>query len=103
MADTRTWTEVTAEALSEADTSRLNELHLPTTLDEHNAVLLDNVHPRHQPDPVTEGVVYDLVAIGGGAAGLVSSKQTARRGGKSAMIEMHLAGGASPPVIIPCL
>jgi phytoene dehydrogenase-like protein len=37
--------------------------------------------------------VYDLIAIGAGAGGLVSAKQSARRGAKSAMISEHLAGG----------
>jgi len=37
--------------------------------------------------------VYDLIAIGAGAGGLVSSKQSARRGAKSAMISEYLAGG----------
>lgn len=63
-------------------------------LDEHNAKLLDAVHPRswetpHRPDDF----VYDLVAVGAGAGGLVSAKQSARRGAKSALIEQHLAGG----------
>jgi len=40
-----------------------------------------------------DGFVYDLVAIGAGAGGLVSAKQSARRGAKSALIERHLAGG----------
>ncbi|CAE7187556.1 merA, partial [Symbiodinium pilosum] len=37
--------------------------------------------------------VYDLVAVGAGAGGLVSAKQSARRGARSALIEQHLAGG----------
>lgn len=64
-------------------------------LDEHNAKLLNEVHPRgfvtsKEDAPHDE---YDLIAIGSGAGGLVSSKQTARRGGKSAMISEYLAGG----------
>jgi len=64
-------------------------------LDEYNAKLLNEVHPRsfvtsNEDAPYPE---YDLIAIGSGAGGLVSSKQTARRGGKSAMISEHLAGG----------
>jgi len=63
-------------------------------LDEYNAKLLNEVHPR---DFVSSAVEpheeYDLIAIGSGAGGLVSSKQTARRGGKSAMISERLAGG----------
>ena len=63
-------------------------------LDEYNAVLLDEVHPR---DYLTSAEkpheIYDLIAIGAGAGGLVSSKQSARRGAKSCMISEHLAGG----------
>lgn len=52
-------------------------------LDEHNAALLNEVHPRGfvQSD-TTPHEVYDLIAIGAGAGGLVSSKQSARRGAK---------------------
>jgi len=74
--------QIQSEPLSAADTATLAELGLPTSLDAHNATLLDNVHPRCHPDPEPAGVVYDLVALGAGAAGLVSSKQTARRGGR---------------------
>jgi len=62
-------------------------------LDEYNAKLLNEVHPRGFSSEATPHPEYDLIAIGSGAAGLVSSKQTARRGGKSAMISEHLAGG----------
>jgi hypothetical protein len=52
-------------------------------LDEHNAALLNEVHPRgyiqSEDAPHEE---YDLIAIGAGAGGLVSSKQSARRGAK---------------------
>lgn len=89
----RTWSDLVAssETLSAEDSAELKELALP--LDDHNAVLLDNVHPHDHPDPDPSGVVYDLVALGAGAAGLVSAKQTARRGGRSALVEMHLHGG----------
>jgi pyruvate/2-oxoglutarate dehydrogenase complex dihydrolipoamide dehydrogenase (E3) component len=61
-------------------------------LDEHNAELLNEVHPRDYESkaPYEE---YDLIAIGSGAGGLVSSKQASRRGAKSALISEHLAGG----------
>lgn len=65
-------------------------------LDEHNALLLDNVAPKAWKNPeakVGSEMYFDLVAIGGGAGGLVSSKQSARRGARSAMIEKHMAGG----------
>jgi Pyruvate/2-oxoglutarate dehydrogenase complex, dihydrolipoamide dehydrogenase (E3) component, and related enzymes len=61
-------------------------------LDDYNARLLNEVRPKSwkhaNPD-----VIYDFIAIGAGAGGLVSSRQVARRGGKSAMISSHLAGG----------
>jgi len=68
-------------------------------LDEYNAHLLDEVHPRDyysSSKAVSDEAVppvYDLVAIGAGAGGLVSSRQSARRGAKSALISAHLAGG----------
>jgi len=63
-------------------------------LDEHNAKLLDAVHPRTWETPDRpDDFVYDLVAVGAGAGGLVSAKQSARRGARSALIEQHLAGG----------
>lgn len=63
-------------------------------LDEANAALLNEVHPRgYVQSTDTPHQVYDLIAIGSGAGGLVSSKQSARRGAKSALISAHLAGG----------
>ena len=57
-----------------------------------NIALLDAVHPYQWTDASTEDV-YDLVAIGSGAGGLVSAKQSARRGARSAIISETLAGG----------
>jgi len=63
-------------------------------LDEENAKLLNEVHPRNYIQSTsTPHEIYDLIAIGAGAGGLVTSKQTARRGGKSALISEKLAGG----------
>ena len=62
-------------------------------LDEANADLLNQVHPIEYVSSQTPHEIYDLIAIGAGAGGLVSSKQSARRGAKSAMISEHLAGG----------
>lgn len=63
-------------------------------LDKYNARLLDCVFPRVWHNPRREaGFVYDLVAVGAGAAGLVSAKQSARRGAQSALVEKHLSGG----------
>lgn len=63
-------------------------------LDEYNVKLLNEVHPRDYLSSTEKPhEVYDLIAIGAGAGGLVSSKQSARRGAKSAMITEKLAGG----------
>jgi hypothetical protein len=71
-------------------------------LDEYNAVLLNEVHPRgytvstnsnDSSSSSNDDFVYDLIALGAGAGGLVASKQSARRGAKSALISEHLAGG----------
>jgi pyruvate/2-oxoglutarate dehydrogenase complex dihydrolipoamide dehydrogenase (E3) component len=62
-------------------------------LDESNVILLNQVHPRTYDINREPHEVYDLIAIGAGAGGLVSSKQSARRGAKSAMISEKLAGG----------
>lgn len=63
-------------------------------LDEYNAKLLNLVHPRGYVTKTEEPPVeYDLIAVGSGAGGLVSSRQSARRGAKSAMISEGLAGG----------
>ena len=64
-------------------------------LDEYNIQLLNEVHPIHYTMNSNETTVleYDLIAIGSGAGGLVSSKQSARRNAKSALISAHLAGG----------
>jgi pyruvate/2-oxoglutarate dehydrogenase complex dihydrolipoamide dehydrogenase (E3) component len=61
-------------------------------LDAHNQRLLDIVRPIGWQDP-TPLPLYDLVVIGAGAGGLVSAKQSARRGAKVAFISELLAGG----------
>jgi hypothetical protein len=60
-------------------------------LDEHNAKLLDNVHPKRWLDP--EPKSYNLVVIGAGAGGLVSASGAAGVGARVALIEAHLLGG----------
>ena len=60
--------------------------------DEFNDQLVNHVHPPDWQNPTPSGK-YNLVAIGGGTAGLISSIATAGLGGKSALIERHLLGG----------
>ncbi len=61
-------------------------------LDEHNIKLLDHVHPRTWVDPMPKAK-YNLVVIGAGAGGLVSSGAAAGVGAQVALIESHLLGG----------
>jgi pyruvate/2-oxoglutarate dehydrogenase complex dihydrolipoamide dehydrogenase (E3) component len=60
--------------------------------DEHNRVLVNNVHPPGwvNPDPA---VRYNLVVIGAGTAGLVTAAIASALGAKVALIEKHLMGG----------
>lgn len=74
------------------DAARIGDEDWP--LDEHNVKLLDCVHPRSWQNPVRPpDFIYDLIAVGAGAGGLVSAKQSARRGARSALVEKSLAGG----------
>lgn len=60
--------------------------------DEHNSLLINNVHPStwKNPDPAS---CYNLVVIGAGTAGLVTAAGAAGLGAKVALIERHLMGG----------
>jgi len=72
-------------------------------LDEHNATLLDRVHPTNWEDPVPHHSknekksgaenTYDLIVIGAGAGGLVTSAGSAGLGARVALIESNLLGG----------
>ena len=65
---------------------------LISSLDEANRTLIDNVHPEDWRNPTKSGV-YDLIAIGGGTAGLVCAAGAAALGARVALIERHLLGG----------
>src|SRR4051812_36768016 len=60
--------------------------------DKHNAELLAQAHPPGWTNPTPTGP-YNLVAIGGGTAGIISALGTGGLGGKAALIERHLLGG----------
>ena len=61
-------------------------------LDKHNVELLALVRPPDWVNPTPDGR-YNLVAVGGGTAGLVCAAGAAILGGRSALIERNLLGG----------
>ncbi|MCI0427781.1 MAG: mercuric reductase [Nitrospiraceae bacterium] len=67
-----------------------NSLMLPD--DEHNRELVENVHPSNWVNPEPAGR-YNIVVIGGGTAGLITTVIAASLGAKVALIEKHLMGG----------
>ncbi len=71
-------------------TDDANALVLPD--DEHNRVLVNNVHPPAWVNPEPTGR-YNLVVIGAGTAGLVTAAIASALGAKVALIERHLMGG----------
>ena len=70
--------------------------HIPDMLfDENNIKMFDNVRPRNWVDPeVPDGDnKYDMVVIGGGAAGMVTAAAASIYGAKACMIERGFFGG----------
>ncbi len=63
-----------------------------TPADEHNEILLSNVHPSDWTNPTPSGR-YNLVVIGAGTAGLVTAAGAAGLGARVALVEKHLMGG----------
>ena len=61
-------------------------------MDAHNQALLNNVHPPAWENP-TPASRYNLVVIGAGSAGLITSAIAAGLGAKVALIERHYLGG----------
>jgi len=61
-------------------------------LDEHDRILVENVHPSQWVNPEPTGR-YNLVVIGAGTAGLITAIIAASLGAKVALIEKHLLGG----------
>jgi pyruvate/2-oxoglutarate dehydrogenase complex dihydrolipoamide dehydrogenase (E3) component len=61
-------------------------------MDEHNAALVANVHPPDWQNP-TPAAIYDLVVIGAGSGGLITSLVASSLGARVALVERHLLGG----------
>ena len=60
--------------------------------DEHNRMLVANVHPPDWLNPEPAGR-YNMVVVGAGTAGLITAVVAAGLGAKVALIERHLMGG----------
>ncbi len=60
--------------------------------DEHNQVLKDRTSPEHWQNP-EPAPMYNMVAVGGGTAGLIVSIIVASLGGKVALVERGFMGG----------
>ncbi len=61
-------------------------------LDTHNKTLISHVHPTDWTNPEPQER-YNFIAVGAGAAGLISTAGAAGLGGSAALIERHLMGG----------
>lgn len=70
----------------------MSELPPVEPLDDHNRVLIENVHPADWKNPEATGT-YNLVVVGAGSAGLISASIAAGLGAKVALIERHYLGG----------
>lgn len=66
--------------------------HVTLAGDLHDQLMIENCHPPNHINPTPNGK-YNLVAIGAGAAGLVSAGGAGALGAKSAIIERALMGG----------
>ncbi len=69
-----------------------NKLPQTRPLDEHNELLVRNVHPPDWTNPTPSGR-YNMVVVGAGTAGLVTAAGAAGLGAKVALIERDLLGG----------
>jgi pyruvate/2-oxoglutarate dehydrogenase complex dihydrolipoamide dehydrogenase (E3) component len=70
-------------------------MHEPVAVlpdDAHDEALVANVHPADWVNPTPEGR-YNLVVIGAGTAGLITSLVASSLGARVALVERHLMGG----------
>ncbi len=71
---------------------RQHEESLMLPDDEHNRLLIGNVHPSNWVNPEPSGR-YNIAVVGAGTAGLITAVIAASLGAKVALIEKHLMGG----------
>lgn len=86
-----------------SDMLEKNPSHIPDVLlDKWNAEMFDQVRPRYWKDPGSKDektatgdgpMNYDMVVIGGGAAGMSIAASSAIFGAKTCMIEKNAMGG----------
>ncbi len=69
-----------------------SESDIISPFDEHNRILVENVHPSDWVNPEPTGR-YNIVVLGAGTAGLITAVIAASLGAKVALIEKHLMGG----------
>ena len=99
--------------IGKSDLFDKNEEHVPEmVLDKWNAEMFDRVRPRYWKDPGSANALesdseasqvaplktsatlqYDMVVIGGGAAGMVTAAAASIYGAKACMIERNVVGG----------
>lgn len=77
-------------AMMKQVTSAIEHVLLPD--DPHDQQVIENCHPPRHINPTPSGK-YNLIAIGAGAAGLVSAGGAGGLGAKAAIIERALMGG----------
>lgn len=80
----------TAAAIDDAGNQAIRQMTLAG--DPHDQVMIENCHPPNHVNPTPTGK-YNLIAIGAGAAGLVSAGGAGGLGAKAALIERGLLGG----------
>ncbi|MEK7834432.1 MAG: FAD-dependent oxidoreductase, partial [Acidobacteriota bacterium] len=87
-------TQIESVPRTPASGSSPNDLvgHMTLADDPHDRVMIENCHPPNHVNPVPNGK-YNLVAIGAGAAGLISAGGAGGLGAKAAIIERALMGG----------
>ncbi|MEO6724239.1 MAG: mercuric reductase [Blastocatellia bacterium] len=80
----------TTAAATDASDSAIR--HVTLAGDPHDQLMIENCHPPNHVNPTPNGK-YNLIAIGAGAAGLVSAGGAGGLGAKAAIIERALMGG----------
>ena len=70
----------------------MNAMGQVLPLDDYNRTLVANVHPPDWKNP-SPAPSYNMVVLGGGTAGLITSSIAAGLGARVALVERHLLGG----------